>query len=801
MSLGHRWSVPLVLLAVLIGCTPPPTPVPTRVEINPTGVLLTAGSPTRQLTAVVFDQFDRPLDTPVTWASSDAASISVGTDGLVQAHGATGSSVVTASVGGAKGNVLAVAAQPVEGATVVADDNIVGEPRALGGGLEFGVGYQYEVTVVGIAPPAVGSILLSDGAKAVAGRVVAVSADIVTLEMVPIDEVFAQLDIDASIDLSTAPFVTPSGVESVFVSERMADGRVRLTQRPGTTLTSPAALAPQAEFGAGPFSCETELNAVQVNLAQATMTFEPDLSYDIVWNDTQQKLVLHGSPKVTLDVSPVLSATIDGKVTCEFTFREIQVPVPGPLGILLAAVVPIGAGFEIGGKLPIANVGVQFKGDVGAAVQLGFDCNPACVPIQSLTTAVSGNATPLLPAALAGPKLEASAYAFLFAKLEGGARFSSILRVEAIEAEAGIKLEAKLASEETQALDDAYASEYEALFEASIAAGSDFDRFLDLIRVTVAKLELKVTHSIAKSPRGTVAADRPDFSVGDTVNFLVTLDASTLTFPVVGHNVASVRVYRQTGSSLVLANQTPVAAGQSVVNIPWVATVDGTVVGNFVAFVETNLLAAPRLELGAVSAAGPEAATLTYSQTIEGEREEVFDSTTINEEGQSILSATFQLRLLSETPTQKLFEIVSGTVQLEGSEDYVEVTLNGGSGDCTFDERIEDHSTSEGTVQASGGVQLDLFGGDAYSINVTDQAFEVAITGVWTVEYTFHGPETGCRSDENDPYEDSFEEELAIEVSGTSDSGTPGTLTGTIVEELSDGFTGTKTTTWLLQIQ
>src|SRR5690606_36390019 len=156
--------------------------------------------------------------------------------------------------------------------------------------------------------------------------------------------------------------------------------------------------------------------------------------------------------------------------------------------------------------------------------------------------------------------------------------------------------------------------------------------------------------------------------------------ASSLTFPVIGHNAASVRIYRKPGTSLVLANHSSVTAGQNTVSIPWVATVDGSVAGTFVAFVETHLLATPRLELGAVSAVGPETATLTYSRVVEGVREEVFGSTTTTEEGQSILGATLQLRLLSETSTTKQFEIVSGTVQVDSSEDLVEVTLNGGSG-------------------------------------------------------------------------------------------------------------------------
>jgi len=798
MSLRHRWFSSLLVVTFLIGCTAPPPPlVPTRIEISPTGVLLTAGDLTRQLTAVVFDQFDHTLDAPVVWTSSAPATISVSTGGLVEAHVAVASSVITATAGGAKATVLALAAQPVEGAVVVTDGNIVGEPRALGTAAEFGVGYQYEITIVGIAAPPIGAVLLTNGGKPVAGKVVAVAADVVTLEMVPIDEVFAQLDIDASIDLANAPFITPQGLEAAFVSERLPDGSIRLRQRPGTTLTSPGSLAPQGTFGAGAFQCKTQLSAVQVTLAQSSLTFEPNLSYDIVWNDTQHKIVLNGSPKVTLEVTPVLNAAIDGTITCKLTFREIHVPVPGPLGLLIAAVVPLGAGFEIGGKLPLAQVGVKFESVVGAVVQLGFDCNPDCVPVQSLSSLLSGNATPLLATALTGLKVELSAYAFLFANLEGGARFSSILRVEAIESAAGLRLDAKLASENTQAYDDAYASEYELLFEASIAAGSDFQRFLNLIRVTVAKLELKVKQSIATSPRGTVAADRADFSVGDDVTFTVSLDPATLTFPVIGHNVASVRIYRKTASSLILANQVSAPAGQTELIIPWVATIDGVVEGNFVAFVETNLFSTPRLELGTATAGEPRTATLTYTRVDEGENSQVSGPSTISMKTNWTYGATYQLKLVSETSTRKEFEIVSGNAYINGTDDYVEDTLNGGAGDCTYDEHIEDHSTTVGTVQASGTVVLTLAGGD-YDIDATYQELALAVNGVWSVEYTFHGPNTDCRTNVTDPYEDIDDYSLYVEVEGSYDPSSPNQYSGSVEE--ATNFPGTSTETWVLQI-
>lgn len=799
MPFGARVLSVVSVAFCLSGCAAPRAPVATRIVIDPGGVLLTEGDSSRLLNATVFDETGAIMEAVVTWSSSAEADISVSPDGLVEAKNSVGSAVITAKVGGAEGSVIVVAAQLVDGAVVVADENIVGEPQPVDPAAEFGVGFQYSVTLSGVTEPTVGVILVSNGSKQVVGKVMAVDSGVVTLEVVPIDEVFSQLDIAASIDVSEAPFTTPQAVEAAFETDQLPNGAIRLRQRPGVTLTSSTELAPQAEFGAGAFRCNTELNAVQINLAQATVTLTPNLTYDIVWNDDQQKIVLGGSPKVTLDISPVLSASIDGKVTCKLELRVIQIPVPGPLGLLIAAVIPIGAGFELSGKVPIQQVGAKLTGDVGATVELGFDCDPDCGPVQSATSRVDGTATPILPASLTGLKVEASAYAFLFADLEGGARFSSVLRLEAIESAAGLKLEAKLASEETQAADDTYASEYEALFEASISAGSGFERFLELIKVTVAKLELKVTESLAKSPRGTVAADRASFSTGDTVNFTVTFDPTTLTFPVIGPNVASVRVYRKAGDSLILANQVNAGAGQTEVVVPWVATVDGTVQGTFVAFVETHLLPSPRLELGPITAPDASSATFTYTETWEQHRSEsVPGSQTIERDEVGTYTATYQLNLISESPTHMLFEIVSGTATYLVEDDYREENLNGGFGDCTYNELIEDHWTTQGSTTASGELSLGFSSAsDEYGITDTSQLLDLTLSGVWSVVYTFLGPETSCRSNVTDPWEDVHDTEMDVRVNGVIDPSSPDVFTGS---EHDSGSEGSTTKTWRLEI-
>ena len=92
-------------------------------------------------------------------------------------------------------------------------------------------------------------------------------------------------------------------------------------------------------------------------------------------------------------------------------------------------------------------------------------------------------------AGLSSTKLEPEAQVFAWAQLEGGARFDSMLRFEAIEAQGGVKLAGSFAGEDTQATDPDYASSYALSFEASAGAGRRAaGPFLQLAKVAVALL-------------------------------------------------------------------------------------------------------------------------------------------------------------------------------------------------------------------------------------------------------------------------------------------------------------------------
>ncbi|MCC7383274.1 MAG: hypothetical protein IT384_15670 [Deltaproteobacteria bacterium] len=794
----------ILLLAAIGGCsgedsTPSPVPLTPRIEIAPGGVILIPSSPSRKLTARVLDRSSgQPIEAEVTWESSAPSSIRVGADGTVTAVETVGSAVITARSGEARGEILVIAVEPAAGAVVVRDQDIVGEPVAKDASAPFGVGFQYDVTLLGVPPPSAGAILFADGEKPVAGRVIATSGAVVTLEVVPIDQLFARLDLSAKLDLSVAPYSAPAGLDEAFVTEDLPNGAIRMTQRAESILTSSRGLRPQWEFEVGPFECESSITGVAINLAQSELTFTPALSFEVEWNELQRKIVVAGEPKVELKVTPTLSAAISGELECKLVFRTIHIPVPGPLGLLIGAVVPLGAGFQIGGAIPLAEVGAEFKSTIGASLRMGFDCNPDCEPVQSLMRILDGKVEPKLPAALEGFEIEGEFMAFLFADLEGGARFSSTLRVEAIEGKAGLKLETKLASEQTQADDGAFKAEYGAAFEASIGAGSDFSRFLELVSVNVAALELKLVFPLGGSPTGTVRADRESFAAGETVTFDVTLEPGSVDFPIIGYNVVAVRIYRRSEGSLVLANEVVATAGQTQFRLPWAATVSGSVEGNFVAFASTRVLPVLRTEIGDAEAGMEQTGSFTFEErrVFETGRSDMSVTSTTTET--EVLRGSLSLRLMFRTDTSKQFEIVGGSVQYTEQYDFVQVSTDVTLGACNFNERIEDHYSGSGTAGATGAVQIELAEGAAYQIQVdVADPFTVNTSGVWTARYEFLGSQMDCRTDSTDEYQRTHQSYAETGFIGTTGSIQDRSLSGTTTEVQGDA---TVTKTWSLTL-
>ncbi len=743
--------------------TPPPERIATRLVVSPSGALLTPSAPSVPLVATVLDQHGDPMDAEVTWHSSAPDVITVSAGGALSALAATGSAVVTASVGEVSSAIVAVAAEPAAGTVVVSDGDIMGELTPKDAAAPFGVGFRYDVTLANVPPPTVGAFLMTSGEKPVSGRVVEVSGERVTLEVVPLDVLFPTFALAMTLDLAAMPVVIPAEVAAAFEVERRADGSYRLVQRDQSSAYA------TAEFRAGPFECEIEGSPIEISLLSTTMSFDPGLSYEIVWDSDRKKVVIVGDPTVEVEVSPTASVSLAAELTCTATLIEIQLPFPGPIGLAVGAVIPFGVGFSLGGAIPIGGVGAELTSTIGASARFGFDCNPGCESIAEITGHADGTITPVYPADLAGVTVEADLGVFLFANLEGGARFTEVLRVEAIESTSGLAMSSVIASESTQAGDDDLALSYELGFAASVGAGDDFERFLDLVSVEVASLELELALPLARSPVAQhVKANRETFEVGDPVEFTVKLDPASVDFPVLGYNVRRVSIYRRTPDSLVLAAEATASEGQTEFTLSWIATVAGDVEHNFVAFLHHGLFDEPRIDLGDAVPDVPREGSLHCTKTMR--REYDFDSPGYHESYTSneVWTLSFAVRKLGVDDLGHFdIEVLGGSASMEGS--YEEVVVNESIlvVSCYADETVRDENTSSGSSGGGGFVSLWVQDDGSFHI-AAEPANGVTVTTIGTVRTTYDAVTEGqtCGEPTSEPYQRTEEVEAGAGVDG-----------------------------------
>jgi hypothetical protein len=187
-----------------------------------------------------------------------------------------------------------------------------------------------------------------------------------------------------------------------------------------------------------------------------------------------------------------------------------------------------------------------------------------------------------------------------------------------------------------QIADAQYKSSYAVTFESSAGLGSNLEGALEMLGVDrVDALALSGSAELAKTPQGTVTADRLAFAEREQVNFRVTLDPATLDFyPLIGpYNVREVLLIRTPRGSTVAreVGRLTAAGGQSQFDFAHTAEEAGNA-AEFTAFVVTRLLPsdifslevgrATAYELGmrmptTVPSQGSAAATVTLTRTDE----------------------------------------------------------------------------------------------------------------------------------------------------------------------------------------
>lgn len=599
-----------------------------KVEIEQTGLLLTQVSATKQLSVSITDALGNKITQPITWISSNPATVSVSDSGMVTALLNNGASQIIAEVGGIKSaSLLVVITEPVANAILLNDAQIVGEPQETSPAAEPDLLNTYFVGLSGVTAPATGSILINTESKKVAGRVVAVDTNSVpmkvTLELVSLREMFPHLNLNEVIDLSNAEITHSANVTALYEIERNGNSFSYTPKASPLMATSRMQKASAKQLG--PFSCErftlgeddtdAPVEIELQSLPNFTVALNPSLDIIYTSDNGLERLVMVGKPETSVDVGIQSALAFEGKVECKAELFKLVIPIGGALAWVIGGSVPVGVGFEAGGKLTLAEFKFGAKVVVTADARAGISCplGQSCAFERAFEN-FSTSMTPRfdLPS-LDGVKFESAFSGFGYAELELGSPIFESLQFSLVEVKAGAKFEANFASMEDQLADANYASNYGAKLAAGFDIGKHANRALELLGVPhFTDQGFEVDTSIAQSPvgaaTGAISADVDTFEEGDLVNFTVKLDTLKANFfPGIGpYNVKKIQLVRKVGSTIsVVAEQNAGGDGHNFVfGFPYTATDSGKT-EEFSAFVVTNLVPFDvlALELGTVPAA------------------------------------------------------------------------------------------------------------------------------------------------------------------------------------------------------
>lgn len=598
-------------------------PVVASVMIRESGLLLQQPGDNRQLSAVAKDSQGNELDVPIAWSSGRPAAISVDGAGRVIAVSASGSSQIVATAQGLKSApLLAVVMQPAAGTVLVSDAQVSGEPVETDPNAAPSFTNTYRVTLSGVAAPALGALLVGTGSKAVAGRVVAADTSIagqttVTLALAPLREIFPNLQIDEEIDLSQSAVTYPDAVRAAYTVERVGN-TFTFTPKPASARGTSREQALANAVGTrvlGPFSCEDRTitgvlgNPPPLPVQMTTpplisVTIGPSLDLRYTPATGLERFVVKAEP--TLKVASELTATIafEGKLSCKLELFVIPIPIGGALSLALSGLVPVGAGFELGGKLTLGSVKFTSNVEAKANAEIGLVCpgGTDCALHTLLDPALKFDPTLTLPSAgLSGLRFEPALEIFGTVDAVIGNRFLRSLRWEVLKTKFGGKLAGNFATQAAQIADAGYKSDYKLSLEAKAGVGSDLNEALGALGLTsLTVVERPISTDIATSPAATVTTDRATFSVGDTVNLKAVLDPVTFLSL---YNVNKVVWVRDSGGIRTTLGTQVASSGQTEFNFPFVADADSD--GNYYAFVITALpLDFLQLELGQVAVGG-----------------------------------------------------------------------------------------------------------------------------------------------------------------------------------------------------
>lgn len=544
-----------------------------RIEVATASRLLTPDGGSACLEATAYDAADRVVDAALSWVVDDETVAAVDGSGCLIPVAEVGSTSARAVHGEVRSSgVIVFVADPVDGALLYEDDDVVEGPVLLDEAPTTIVGTRIRVVLAGVEPPALDSMVIPVEDTPAQGRVVAVEtvAEGVALELEiqPLDVLFDRLSLQIH-GWPSDDAMDPTAHQAAF-----------------------------ADFELGPFECSTD---------SGTTLTDPGVSYDLTPDlaplievdlgavPETATLALVGSLTLELEAGFELPDSWNGTVTCELELLAPSFPLPGVAALMVE--VPIGLGFELHGDLSGVGVEIGVTATAGIEATIGYSYTEGegWTDITDIQETVE--VTPIfdVPDLEADLRLEAHAWAYAWAHLDASVARLDFLSVELVAARMGPRQDLHLASSLAQVEDSEYAADYGLDLALEVASGSSVDSALDLLGLgDTLDLSWDTAWELAASPNGSFEAEPTTVEVGEEVSFTVTMeDLDYLGL----ENIDEVVIVRLVEGELVEQERLAGSASQDEYSWSWTPTDEDSGSASFAAFATSQLLPGVPLEV------------------------------------------------------------------------------------------------------------------------------------------------------------------------------------------------------------
>jgi hypothetical protein len=440
-------------------------------------------------------------------------------------------------------------------------------------------------------------ILLAGESAPIAGKVVSTRQDgagvVVTLQVVPLYQLFTNYDISFNLDLAAFPVraVTPSAARQNLAAS-WNGARRGLARSPRVR-----AMDDLEPFKA--FDCEASIKP-QLLGTPIQLSFTNGLKLVLDDRPGYSKHALEGAATLSGSAGLTLKAGFRASGKCQAQ-AQVKLPVFGWVSVVVMPGVRFGLGAEAGGEVTLVQGELAVEGSVGASFMLGWECGgatPSCRGLDDLSATNELKTRSRFPSAN-DMQARISGQFYIVAGLDA-VLLGGVANAEIVEGRAGPEQSFDLGFEEDQAALATYASKYDLKLKAVVEPGSALKKAIEEViddDATGVSFSAEVSTDLSESPRGSLTVSAPRVRPDAPVDFTVDLTPSSIPYLLLGDNVTGVELYRKREDELEFTpwkSMDRVASNRATYR--WVPTEADAGKYEFAAFVNTQLVT-PLLEV------------------------------------------------------------------------------------------------------------------------------------------------------------------------------------------------------------